>query len=218
LMGTNRIQWVVLFGLSFGVVALSVYAYILNPLLFQRFLGRINPVLAIIVIVLVGSALMFLFDLGRYILVAGLAGLVAAVMIFVDIRVVFPETLNVLLPQSLLYYPVIDYAVQVLFHLLPLSLILVLITSISKSTQFTGLVWPCILLTALLEPLLQTSFFAGEYTIWTVAFVGLHVFVFNVIELALFKRYDFVSMYWFRLVYYIAWHIVWGNLRLRLLF
>lgn len=37
-------------------------------------------------------------------------------------------------------------------------------------------------------------------------------------RLALFKRYDFVTMYTFRLVYYLLWHIVWGVIRLRLLF
>jgi hypothetical protein len=31
-------------------------------------------------------------------------------------------------------------------------------------------------------------------------------------------RYGFLSMYAFRLVYYLHWHIVWGYLRLQLLF
>lgn len=191
-MTTERIQWLVFGGLSFVVVVMVLYAYLLNPLLFLRFLGSVNPVLAIIGIVLVGSGLVALFlardwfavwtsfDLGRYILLAGLAGFMAAPMIFVDTRVVFPVTLNVQFPQSLL--------------------------------------WPSILLTALAEPLLQTTFFAGAYPTWTVMLVGFHVFAFSVIELALFKAYDFVSMYWFRIAYYVAWHMMWGNLRLRVLF
>ena len=37
-------------------------------------------------------------------------------------------------------------------------------------------------------------------------------------ELLIFKRYDFIAMYAFRLVYYLIWHIVWGYARLRSLF
>ena len=37
-------------------------------------------------------------------------------------------------------------------------------------------------------------------------------------QLLIFKKYDFNSMYAFRLVYYLFWHIGWGHLRLRLLF
>lgn len=44
---------------------------------------------------------------------------------------------------------------------------------------------------------------------------GLHVFLINLSQLMIFKRYD---LYSFRLVYYIFWHIVWGYMRLKLLF
>ncbi|MCB9291467.1 MAG: hypothetical protein H6560_29470 [Lewinellaceae bacterium] len=44
--------------------------------------------------------------------------------------------------------------------------------------------------------------------------MSLHIFLINLIQLWLFKRYDFVSMYTFRLVYYLIWHIGWGWVRL----
>ena len=50
------------------------------------------------------------------------------------------------------------------------------------------------------------------------AYVGVFVFVFTVVELYVFRRYDFMSMYAFRLVFYMWWHITWGYLRLRWLF
>lgn len=49
-------------------------------------------------------------------------------------------------------------------------------------------------------------------------YVALHVYLINVLQLHLFRKYDFVSMYGFCLIYYFYWHIIWGDLRLRWLF
>jgi hypothetical protein len=151
-------------------------------------------------------------------LASGLAILFALPTILVDISVRFPEDLNILFPQSLLFYPAIAYVVEVLFHLLPLSLLLIVLTSIFKKVDQNKVIWFCILIVALLEPAYQTIGFIEQYPLWTVIYVGLHVFLFNVVQLSIFKRYDFISMYSFRLVYYILWHIVWGYARLPVLF
>jgi len=45
-----------------------------------------------------------------------------------------------------------------------------------------------------------------------------HVFVINIIGLLLFRRHGFIMMYLFRLMYYFLWHILWGHLRLSILF
>jgi hypothetical protein len=71
---------------------------------------------------------------------------------------------------------------------------------------------------SILEPIYQTIGFVGLYPMWVVAYVAAHVFLINFLQLSLFRRYDFLSMYGFRLVYYLLWHIVWGYVRLRLLF
>jgi hypothetical protein len=42
--------------------------------------------------------------------------------------------------------------------------------------------------------------------------------VINLVQLTLFRRYDFLTMYAFRLVYYLVWHVAWGHLRLQVLF
>jgi hypothetical protein len=228
LVTNERQQYLVFIGLSLAVVALAAIAYFSDPLLFQKFLGRINPLIAVVVIALLGGILLsILLSRGwfaiyttgeprRFLLLSGVAALMGAIMILVDLRVVFSEDLNILFPQSVLYYPVMGYAVDILFHVLPLTILLILLTLLSKS--FSSIIWPCILIVSLLEPVFQVAFLVGPYPSWAVAYVGLHIFAINLSELVLFKRYDFVSMYSFRLAYYAIWHIVWGYLRTRLLF
>ena len=81
------------------------------------------------------------------------------------------------------------------------------------------MIWPCILVVALLEPIFQTVLgFSQPYPTWVTIGVFANIFLINIFQLLIFKRYDFVSMYSFRLVYYAIWHIIWGVLRLKLLF
>jgi hypothetical protein len=49
-------------------------------------------------------------------------------------------------------------------------------------------------------------------------FVAPHVFAIGVVGLLLLRRYGYVPMLWFRVVYYLLWHVAWGEARLRLLF
>lgn len=76
------------------------------------------------------------------------------------------------------------------------------------------------LIVALLEPTFQTLLLGSSnpYPLWAVAIFWLNLFFFNVFQLLIFKRYDFISMYSFRLGYYIFWHFIWGYIRLKLLF
>jgi len=80
-------------------------------------------------------------------------------------------------------------------------------------------IWIAILLTALVEPVYQMVFGAkvNGWT-WFVVLTGVHVMLFNLVQLFLFRRYDFVTMYGMRLMYYLLWHIVWGMVRLNVLF
>jgi hypothetical protein len=81
------------------------------------------------------------------------------------------------------------------------------------------LVWSCILLASLIEPVFQMRFGFSQISFSrTELYVGLHVFAINFLQLYIFRRYDFASMYSLRLVYYLYWHILWGALRLHLLF
>jgi hypothetical protein len=152
------------------------------------------------------------------------AGLLAvpfgAAMILADTWILFPKDTNLLLPDSLAFYPAIGFLVEVLFHLLPLGLVLLLVHLIGGDASQSGLVWWILVLLALLEPAYQIYFLtrSGVYQTLELVFIGTHIALFNLVQLTLFKRYDFLSMYSFRLSYYLLWHILWGQLRLGILF
>ena len=77
-----------------------------------------------------------------------------------------------------------------------------------------------ILAVSLLEPAYQAFAMAssGRFPTSAAAYVGVLVFLFNFFQLHLFERYDFFSMYAFRLAYYLVWRVAWGSFRLHLLF
>lgn len=230
LVSKERSQYRIFIGLSLVVAVLTGILYFSDNHIFQRFFGDLSTLLIIVLIILLGFILLsFLLSRGWFViynqinrngllLASGLAILFALPTILVDISVRFPEDLNILFPQSVLFYPAIAYVVEVLFHLLPLSVLLILLTSIFNKVDQNKVLWFCIPIVSLLEQAYQTIGFIGQYPLWTVIYVGLHVFLFNVVQLSIFKRYDFISMYSFRLVYYILWHMVWGYARLQVLF
>jgi hypothetical protein len=229
-ISNERQQFLILAGLSLGIVLLAAVAYALDRQLFNRLLGNINPVLASTIIVLVGGILLLVlvarewfaiyrpWEPGRFLLPAGLAILLAVLMSLVDAKVVLPEELNAPFPQSILYYPAVGYAAEIMFHVLPLFLLLTASTWLPDSIRFEAIIWPCFVIVSLIEPIYQTRPMLGEYPAWAAAYVFLNVWVINLVGLALFNRYDFVTMYAFRLLYYLPWHIIWGHVRLSLLF
>jgi len=75
----------------------------------------------------------------------------------------------------------------------------------------------CIVVVAVLEPTYQASHMSG-FPIWSIIAVWTNLFLFNLTQLVIFKKYDFLSMYLARLIYYFVWHIAWGFNRLNLLF
>lgn len=141
------------------------------------------------------------------------ATLFGVVIMLADLIVVFPYQ-HVPPPQSLLFYPAMAYVAEIVFHILPLAIFLGLLGPLFKGRDSTKLVRLCIILASCPEPIFQLSWRSLEIAFsWADAYVGLHVFVFNVLQLALFRRYDFISMYACRLVYYLYWHVIWGSVR-----
>jgi hypothetical protein len=228
----DRLQYQVIIVLSIGVVGLAGIIYFSDNLLFQRFLGRTNPLFAFLIINSLGVVLLsFLLSRGwfaiykkenlkRLFRFSVLAAVFASITILVDLKVVFPADMNVLFPESLLFYAAIGFLVEILFHVLPLSVLLISLTSIFKNVSSKNIIWICIFIVSLLEPVYQTALMgsSNHYPLWAVVYIGFHLFLFNLFQLLIFKRYDFISMYSFRLVYYMLWHIVWGYTRLKWLF
>ncbi len=197
---------------------------------FQRFFGGISPLLVVGgAIVVAGSSLSLLKARGGFevlrgraslrgiALSAGLATVLAVVIVVADLFIRYPRDMNVPPPEALLFYPVVGYVAEVVFHVLPLTLLLLAFAPLSKGPGAGRLVGLCIVLTALLEPSFQLGF-AETPLSWSGAYTWVHVFAISLLQRHVFRRYDFVSMYAFRLFYYAYWHIIWGVIRLELLF
>lgn len=225
------IQNGIFLGISFVVLALFWSLYLLNDQSFQPYFEGTNPLTVAGISVILGVLLLQVHLSNGWFVVyskesrkgiitsTGLAVLFGLIIIIVDLLAVFPADINVPFPQSLLFYPAIGFVVEIIFHLLPLTVIIVLITLLAKKWNVDEIYWPVIILVSLVEPIYQAiPNFGHQVSIWTDAYIGIHIFLINLFQLWLFKRYDFVSMYLFRLVYYLIWHIGWGYLRLQLLF
>ena len=217
---------------AFGVLSLVAAGctgiLVLSPggaLLFEPYFGRLPPVVAIAVTALVGCASLTLLRVrSRFEIyssrsvrgvgvAAALATLFAMWQVCADLFVTrFPRDINVPPPQSLLFYPAIGYVVEIVFHALPLALLLALLGRVATKAHPAIVIWPCFIVVSSLEPVLV------HMRMGSATYVGVFVFVFTLVELYVFRRYDFISMSAFRLVYYLWWHVAWGYLRLRWLF
>ncbi len=153
--------------------------------------------------------------LGRAIL---FATAFALPVVLVDLLGGFPADINVESPESWLFYPSIAFVAETVFHAAPLALLLGIAWPLAGRAKREHIVWICIVLTALIEPTFQVVSGSGRSPTWATAYVGVHVLAINLTGLYLFKRHDFMTMYTFRAIYYVYWHILWGMLRLRLLF
>lgn len=231
LISSEKQQYIAYLAIALGVLICTTILTIRNRSLYEPFFGRLNPLFVISLVILLGFVLLTMLlargwftifqqeNLQGLLVACGTAVLFAIVIVLFDSNVPFPQTINRPYPDALFFYPSIAFVVEIIFHVLPLTLLLFALTTLFKNTSFEVIIWPCILLVALIEPLFQTvTGSSGSHPGWATAFVAVHIFLINLVQLALFKRYDFVSMYTFRLVYYLLWHIVWGVVRLRVLF
>ncbi len=224
-------------GLAFAAISTVAAAFtaILSryrPALFRPYFGDAHPLFVIAsAIVVGGTGLAFLHSRGWFatysprhdslwpFAVTVVPTLLAVPAITADVLLGFPRDMNVLAPDSLLFYPAIGYVAEVTFHLLPVSLFLFVLTTAFKAPASNRLLWAALLFAATAEPLFQVGFSLSWHPFTLLqGFVGVQVLMFSVAAVWVFRRYDFVTMYLFRLVYYAWWHIVWGTLRLHLLF
>lgn len=228
----ERIQYLVYLGVSLVVLSFTFALYLTERQVFQRFLGSIDPLVAILVAIVVGFFLLsFLLAEKRFVIFdkenlqgllrfSGLAALFGIIMIIVDTRNMFPADINILFPQSLLFYPAIAFFVEILFHVFPLVVLTTILSAILKNLNLNTITWISIILISAAEPIYHTMDMVSSthFPVWAVAYVGIHIFLINFFQLFIFKKYDFISMYSFRLVYYLFWHIGWGYIRLIWLF
>ncbi len=225
-------QYRVLAGLCFGIMGLTAVGYFVDRFLFRRFLGSENPLAVVLfILVLAWFLLSFLLSRGGFAIYkrenlkdlvrwSGLAVVFALVAVFVDWRAVLPPDMNVAFPGSLAFYPVMGFIVEIVFHALPLSLILLIWILFFRDRSPSPVVWVIgIFIIALGEPILQVGLgYSRRVPSWVLVWTALQVYFINLAELFIFRRRGFLSMYSFRLVYYLLWHIIWGSVRLRVFF
>jgi hypothetical protein len=192
----------------------------------ERFVGRVPVTVVAAACGAVGlGALAFLERRGffrcgtknttlRGIAIAGAAAApLAAVAVGMDVVVGFPIDTNVAWPQAWIAYPVIAVVAEAALHLLPLSGLVWVTGSRFDDLRLSKRAWALILAAATVEPVAQAVLGSA-----LLPFVVPHVFVIGVVQLVLLRRFGYVPMVTFRLLYYLLWHVLWGQVRLGLLF
>jgi len=129
-----------------------------------------------------------------------------------DIGLGFPDGIHVAPPVGLLFYPVMGLLAQLALHVVPFVLLLGLLRRAWRSGAAEHHTWVAMVIVSGIECLLQSS--GGRATgAALTTFVVVHLMVFGIAELTLFRRLDYLTMYAFRLTYYGFWHVAWGMLR-----
>jgi hypothetical protein len=232
LFSENRLQVGVYICVAVVVFVLVLVLYAMDHQAFRKFLGEINPLIAFLLVGVGGvfltaaaaSQKWFVFydqsSLKGLAYAAVGAAVFGIIMILADHRIIYAEDLNVLFPKSLMFYPAIAFLVEVVFHLLPLALLLFLMKWLHLGEPFEKRIWVAVVLVALLEPVFQLVFVGGSgtYSTGTLVFLSVFLFAFNMTQLTLLIQFDVVTALVFRLVYYAIWHVLWGHLRLARLF
>ena len=217
-------------GLSLTVLGLTAILLPGASASFCRFLGGADPILVVFGAAVTGwAALGVLRKQGGYEILRGrttlrgmiVAAVLATVMGFAivvaDLLLRYPANINVPWPEALLFYPAIGFVAEIFFHVVPLALLMLLCSPLSRRWTEDRFGWIAIICVAALEPIFQVTFDRGPFDRLD-AYTIIHVFVFALLQLWVFRRYDFFSMYGFRLWYYAYWHLLWGVLRLEWLF
>lgn len=214
------------------VVALMVVGLYQLDRRFLDLLFKVNRPLGLtLVVVLVGGLLLtYLFrrqwfvlagdDLGRGLGLAALGAVVFGVMIIVvDGLAPYPPDTNAAWPDAWLFYPMIGFVAEVVFHLAPLAILLSVLTSPVLGLDFDRVVGTTLVVVAVLEPVFQTILtLSNPMPVWAKTYMAFHILAINLTGLYLFRRFGFLPMYALRLFYYLIWHILWGYLRLEILF
>lgn len=139
-------------------------------------------------------------------------------MALVDIVEPFPSTINLALPSGIFFYPSIGFVVEILFHLLPFTLIWIAVSRTGHDQDQRTLTLLTVFVVASFEPVFQSLISPASASPVKEIAVFLIIYGINAQSLLLFTWSGFVSMYTLRLFYYLFWHIIWGYLRLDILF
>lgn len=218
--------------LSAGVLALTASACINHTNLFKRYVESLHPELVVYFSILAGLlAILLLMDTAPFRILGKtprkgilwsllLALPFGTVIILIDLLAPFPEDIALPFPVSLLIYPAMGFVAEIIFHILPFTILVVVLSKLFKKVRMNKVIGISILITALTESIYHMLNLSGsvQFSNWVLLLVGLHILLFSLCQLILFRRYDFFTMYTFRMAYYLIWHIVWGTVRLNFIY
>lgn len=199
-----------------------------SPEIFEPYFSGVLPPVAAAVVLLISIPMLVLLERQwgfeiyagggrprRWLVSAALSVPFMVAVTVADLVLGFPVDLNVPLPAALAFYPIMGLMAQLALHVVPLAVLLSIGALVVGRARRERLVVPGILLVALVEAGFQLeSSLADRAPISLGAFVVIHLFLFGVVELLLYRRYDYACMYVFRICYYGYWHVAWGWLRL----
>ena len=212
---------------SLAAVAASIVLDRLSSDAFGTVLGIARPVGPVVAVVVLGFVGWLVLSRRSWIpgVTEGLAGYRLAVLIglalpipviVVDWMGGFERGINAPAPDSLLFYPSIVVVAEFVFHVAPLSAAAILALLFGRAERAFKLVG--LSAAVAIEPILQIIWGAGRSPAWASVYVGVQLVVFNVIGVYLLLRFGILRALLYRLSYYVVWHILWGYLRLELLF
>ncbi|MBN2057172.1 MAG: hypothetical protein JW782_00010 [Candidatus Saganbacteria bacterium] len=141
------------------------------------------------------------------------------VLALLDVIFKLPADLNIAWPYSVPYYlqGAIFADIQ---HFFPIVFLVWLVSSlIMKGRWQARIYWTAAVLISLVEPLQMTRLTAtaGPVGAFTIV-LAVYIFAVNFMQAVCLKRAGFLSMLSLRLGQYLVWHIIWGALRLPLIF
>lgn len=226
----KRVQYAAYAVLSFSVTMFVVILLPAANVYFERYFGPINAVAVTVAASIAGGGSLWVLQAKyEFVLFQGkktldgirmsavLATVLGAAIVIADLIIRYPRDINVPFPQALLFYPAIGLTAEVVFHIVPLTMLLFMLTHLCRRLRRSYIIWISIILVAIIEPTFQVLFGIQVFT-WDAAYTWIHVFAIAFLQLYVFQRFDFMSMFAFRLFYYIYWHIIWGVIRLDVLF
>ena len=155
---------------------------------FAWFFGDLHPALIVLVAGAIGAVcLAGLRRLGGFEILrrgstmrgmavgAGLASVLGVAIVIADIIFRYPEDINAPMPQALAFYPSIGLVAEIVFHILPLTIALLLLQPFRDRLGTPRTTWIAIVLVAVAEPTFQV-FFGGE-TQALAMYTWVHVFL-----------------------------------------
>lgn len=121
------------------------------------------------------------------------------------------DSIHIAFPASLNVYTAGAIAVECLYRFIPVAFLYTLIARVTLGGRGEAFVfWTLGLLSSLLEPLSQAPLAGSEPNLVWALFAL--IFLFNLSEVALWRRYGWVAPLVARLTFYYVWHVALGPL------